>query len=234
LADDLGKSFQAQPWTIAARTFHVAGDFSQANELIFRREWYFHKSLRLREGRFLDKAWDYTEYFFRYLNLAHGYGYRLLWPFLFMAVLLCAGVVLYQEYYAAGYLMPNPGAGGTAAVDVRSGPSGQISSVSMTANDTNAANEVVVAKAPPSPNSKYPKFYSLTYSLDVMLPVVHFSQEEYWVPGYGTRNAEEDDRSGWWLFGLWVFYWMQGILGYAGTAVIGLGLVGYLERRPPA
>jgi hypothetical protein len=87
-----------------------------------------------------------------------------------------------------------------------------------------------------------------------MIPVVHFSQESYWVPGYGTREAEMRDsaaysdeaRSLWQrvtsgregggdgLLRLWVFYWTQIILGYVGTIVIGLGLVGYLERRPPA
>jgi hypothetical protein len=104
------------------------------------------------------------------------------------------------------------------------------------------------------PDATYPKFNAWIYSLDVMIPVVHFSQETYWVPGYGTRDAEqrdnvaapEENRSllervtsgregdGDGLLRLWIFYWAQIIFGYMGTVVIGLGLVGYLERRPPA
>jgi hypothetical protein len=70
------------------------------------------------------------------------------------------------------------------------------------------------------------------YSADVMLPVIHFSQEEYWVPGYRTHQAEIVDASGTNLNCLWWFYWIQIVLGYVGSAVIGLGVVGYLDRKP--
>jgi hypothetical protein len=76
------------------------------------------------------------------------------------------------------------------------------------------------------------------------------------LPGYARRETEQQDTApldpsagrsplslflsvsekggGWGLSRLWVFYWVQAVLGYAISAVIGLGLVGYLERRPPA
>jgi hypothetical protein len=224
LEGDLTIKFQAQPWTTAAKVFHASGDFYQANIILRERERLAHRSL-----------W-YKGHIWRWLvespNIVHGFGYVLWRPFALMLALWIAGGLFYQHSFNAGYFLPNPATGGIEQ---------------MSADPKKSWTRQY-------PDTKYPKFNEWIYSLDVMIPVVHFSQEAYWVPGYGTREAEqrdalaadEESRSLWQrvtsgregdgdgLLRLWIFYWTQIILGYVGTIVIGLGLVGYLERRPPA
>jgi hypothetical protein len=224
LKGDLTENFQAQPWTIAAKTFHAAGDFRQANELLMTRDRLAHESLwhKGNTGRWALEL----------PNRIHGFGNRLWLPFVLMLALWVYGALFYQHSFNSGYFLPNPASGGMDQMSVGDDKS----------------------KLRKYPDATYPKFNAWIYSLDVMIPVVHFSQETYWVPGYGTRDAEqrdnvaapEENRSllervtsgregdGDGLLRLWIFYWAQIIFGYMGTVVIGLGLVGYLERRPPA
>lgn len=224
LEGDLSKNFQAQPWTTAAKVFHASGDFYQANQILGERERLAHRSLwyKGRRWRWLLES----------PNIIHGFGYVLWRPFALMLALWIIGGFVYQHSFKAGYFLPNPATGGIEQMAAEPGR----------------------PWARQYPDTKYPMFNEWIYSLDVMIPVVHFSQESYWVPGYGTREAEMRDsaaysdeaRSLWQrvtsgregggdgLLRLWVFYWTQIILGYVGTIVIGLGLVGYLERRPPA
>lgn len=224
LNGDLTKNFQAQPWTIAAKTFHAAGDFRQANELLMMRDRLAHASL-WHKGNIGRWALELP-------NRIHGFGNRLWLPFVLMLALWVCGALFYQHSFNSGYFLPNPASGGMDQMSVGDDKS----------------------KLRKYPDATYPKFNAWIYSLDVMIPVVHFSQETYWVPGYGTRDAEqrdnvaapEENRSllervtsgregdGDGLLRLWIFYWAQIIFGYMGTVVIGLGLVGYLERRPPA
>lgn len=224
LEGDLTENFQAQPWTIAAKTFHAAGDFRQANELLMTRDRLAHESLwhKRHIGR----------WFLELPNRIHGFGNRLWLPIVLMLALWVCGALFYQHSFNSGYFLPNPASGGIEQMSAGSDKS----------------------KLRKYPDATYPKFNAWIYSLDVMIPVVHFSQETYWVPGYGTRDAEqrdnvaapEENRSllervtsrregdGDGLLRLWIFYWAQIIFGYMGTVVIGLGFVGYLERRPPA
>jgi hypothetical protein len=229
---DLREEFKGQPWTLAAKTFHVEGDFTQSNEIMYLRETYYHRSLRLRGGDPITQAKSILFWLLGCMNWLHGFGYRLGRPFILMIAVWLLGAAYYQHSFNAGYFLPNPASGGIEQM----------------------SEAVSQSQARQYPAAKYPKFNPWIYSLDVMIPVVHFSQEVFWVPGYGTRDAEqrdnlesaEENKSVWqrvlsWregdgdgLFRLWLVYWAQIIIGYIGTVVIGLGLVGYLERRPPA
>jgi hypothetical protein len=81
----------------------------------------------------------------------------------------------------------------------------------------------------------YPRFSALVYSFDVMLPLVDFSQGNYWIPGYRTKKAMELDKAG--AIGLdlaWYTYWTQILLGWYLTIVTGFAATGLFERRQGA
>jgi hypothetical protein len=79
----------------------------------------------------------------------------------------------------------------------------------------------------------YPNFRALTYSIDVFLPIVSFSQEEHWRPGNlgfldQPKERWYDPRSWNWLR----FYnRLHIILGWVLTTIAVLGFTGIIRKE---
>jgi hypothetical protein len=79
----------------------------------------------------------------------------------------------------------------------------------------------------------YPNFRALTYSIDVFLPIVSFSQEEHWRPGNLGFYEQPKER----LYNPWTWNWLRMynrlhiILGWVLTTIAVLGFTGIIRKE---
>lgn len=82
---------------------------------------------------------------------------------------------------------------------------------------------------------EYASFNAFMYSLDLLLPVVEFSQSNYWIPGEDESKIKEkgwtESQRRYGLASTWLWYWLQIALGWYLTTVIVTNLTGLFERK---
>jgi hypothetical protein len=140
--------------------------------------------------------------------------------------------------------VPCPGDGAESAV----APALPLSKPGGDAAATTSArpSEAVPMQQPSSPTAsqeetqplkvdKYAAFNANMYSLDLLLPVIEFSQSSYWIPGENEQKMREHkwsqetrDRALYWY---WIAYWAQIFFGWYLSTVIVSSLTGLLERK---
>ncbi len=100
---------------------------------------------------------------------------------------------------------------------------------------------------------EYPTFHSLTYSLDVFLPIISLHQHDYWLPGetaasWSVCKSETESTASWlvsnsdkdptnttmgrgelWVAALHLWLWLEIGFGWLLTTIFGASLLGFLH-----
>lgn len=115
--------------------------------------------------------------------------------------------------------------------------SGLLSDCVVTLAEADASSTRSGEKADTVVADSYARFYPIMYSLDLLIPVVEFSQSNYWIPGIepnadGSVSLPTQTKKStlYWLDWLWIWYWFQIFMGWYLVTILASSIAGLLER----
>ncbi|MEM7241144.1 MAG: hypothetical protein AAF429_03065 [Pseudomonadota bacterium] len=205
-----GLEFTSQPYEHLANVLLKIGHRNDALDVLFEREKHRHFANRESIRKQKSGLWRLPFLKLNDLLLRHmiGYGYRpflsLLWGILLISVL----AVLFQKTWDAGDFAPN-----SSPILISA------DWVAVTQNHPQNPAEFWSSKG--QAGQDYETFHALTYSADLLIPIVNLGQEDAWAPST-TRSA--------WGWHAWWVRWLAKIIGWVVTALGAAAVTGAIRR----
>ncbi len=201
--DDI--DFSPQPFEQAAKVLFAMGHNNDARAVLWAKERRLTKHGKLPSGhKPIRWVWSWLA----------GYGYRLRRTLAWSAGIVFAGAAIFYIANESRHIVPHqPVVLKMMQESVKVQKGGECASKKR-------PTEVVKCLIP-----EYPRFYSLTYSLDVFIPFFALHQEQYWYP-QPSANAHVL-----WRVLLPIWYWIEIIAGWVFTSLLVLTITGLLKPR---
>ena len=194
--------FSPLPYEQAAKILFGMGHAHDARKILLEKERLQTKEEEMHWLRkFGRRLWD----------VFAGYGYRLRYTAVWMAVFVALGAVIFGAADWHSNIVPtHPVVALSDGYKMQVVPNGDM-------RPTQAA--------PP----EYPAFNPLMFSLDVFTPSAVFHQEDSWGPRSGGGDWKDFDVDILWLLTLW--YWVEVAMGWILTSMLLLSVTGLLRPR---
>ena len=217
-----GKDFWPDPWEHCAKVLREMGHREDARAILIEKEKRQRADRRkrmwdsyMREDYYALRVWDWL------LAITVRYGHRPLLAFAWLFGFWLLGVGVFSMAAQNHALKPNDvriiraAEWVACAPDYRPDKTLDQPALRNQTGDSQMACFLDQAEA-----ASYPKFNSLVYSADTLLPVVAMEMQSYWIPDDSDRGV-----------GMWArrFLWLQIIAGWALSLLAVAGFSGLIK-----
>jgi hypothetical protein len=204
----LTSDFRPQPWEQLIKVLREMGHPYDASEVAIAKQEQMRKAGVIRGGVRGAMHWLYGK--------IAGYGYRPIWTVYWMIWVWLGCAFFFQVGGSYGYMGPT--------TPLLNNPE-LAAKLNATCGHRRETDKTVWTQCPDMP-PEYTTFQPLTYSLDLILPLVNLQQEADWAPIVSVASGES---MGYGVF-LRALLWFEILFGWAASLVL-VAVLGRLVEK---
>lgn len=216
--DHLTSDFNPQPWEHLIKVLREMGHLYEAGEVAIAKQVQMRRAGVIKGGVRNVMHWLYGK--------IAGYGYRPIWTVYWMIWVWLACAFFFQVGGSYGYMGPtSPLLNNPELAAQLNASCGHRKEAKRESESPEKEDKIIWTQCPDMP-PEYTTFQPLTYSLDLILPLVNLQQEADWAPIVSVASGES---MGYGVFLRWLL-WFEILFGWA-TSLILVAVLGRLVDK---